>query len=253
MQFERPQTITEYLAMFHHIFGEQDKQYTNDQLVLRLFERVADGEKLARKDYRKKFKVQLPVIFRSLASVVNRHQINLQEALWLKYPGVCTYCFSDFNCTCAAEHPRKMPNKEFELDKKRQYRNGGEQVTLREHWALHKRLYRVQNKRIFPIQISAHITEEVGEISVEFRKKNMRKAAIEMADECSWLFALSVRLWPKIPFDDLIWRVYPYQCNQCHQDVCIGGCEEKTNNADDWTEKYDRLIWTPDGPNARPF
>lgn len=215
---QRPKTLPEYQEMSRHIYGKiNDDNYSSDHLVRRLLEEAALIMELARKDDRESLRAQLPRAFMWHLAVANRLGINLQETLWNKYPGICPYCLREKDCLCGLEHPN-IPNKEETLRRFRRDRNGREPLTLEEHQALHQRLYAMQNNRIFLIQTAAHIAEEAGEVSVEERKGNAAGTMNEMADVLSWIFALATRL--KYNLHDLIWEVFPYECERCKQDAC---------------------------------
>jgi NTP pyrophosphatase (non-canonical NTP hydrolase) len=227
-RFERPKTLTEFQQMFFHIYGKADQKYSDRDLLFRLMEEIASTMELARKDYRDAFKIQLATIFSWYISVANRFGINLQEILWFKYPGACTYCTREANCTCAVEHPQ-VKNKEEIVRRMRRERNGREPISLSEHQALHKRLYGWQNARILPIQVAAHLAEEMGEVCGAYRRGNFEEFRDELADIASWIFALATRLElagepEEFDLARLVWERYPYECWKCHSDVC--NCEE---------------------------
>lgn len=216
----RPQTVAEFQQMFHHIYGEVNgRMYSDDDLIRRFMEEIMLAMELARKDYRKQFETQLPNIFSWSNAVANRLNINLGEVLWEKFPGVCSYCLREADCMCGTEHPA-IPEKEATLRRLRRDRKGREPETLRGHQELHARLYKWQNARILPIQVVAHLAEEVGEVSKDLRHGELSSAGMEMADVLSWIFATATRL-ELLPIDELVWQRFPYECDRCHSDKCM--------------------------------
>lgn len=221
---QRPRSVSEFQRMFAHIYNGINKTwYSDEELIRRLLEVICSLMEPARKDEREGFGVELSHVFSWYNAVANRFNINLTDALWKKYPGVCTYCMRERDCSCAVEHP-EIENKEALLRGLRRDRAGREPLTLRAHQELHARLYGRQNARIFPIQITAHLAEEGGEVSKALRYGNLEDAEEEMADIASWIFALGIRLGLP-PIDELVWKVYPYECPLCHHDQCR--CEVK--------------------------
>lgn len=218
-QLERPRTLAEFQKMFCYIYERADQHYSHTELVARLIEEITAIMELARKDEQERFPEQLARIFSWYCSVANLLGISLQEALWQKYPGVCSYCLREENCICAIEHP-DIPDKEDALRRLRRERHGREPETLRDHQALHHRLYYRQNRRIFPIQTAAHLAEEAGEVSRSFRRGDLEALEGEMADVASWIFALANRVVPSCDLSDAIWRQYPYECEKCRKDQC---------------------------------
>lgn len=220
-KLERPKTLREFLEMNNHIYFETNKKYTDLELICRIGEEAAEIMELARKDRRKDLPKYLARIFSWTCSAVNRLDIDLQEALWHKYPGVCSYCLRDANCMCSVEHP-SIPDKENILRRLRRERHGREPQSLKEHQELHRRLYGKQNERIMLIQTVAHLSEEAGEVSKAFRHKKREELSAELADVVSWIFAGASRL--EIDFEETYWQNYPYECETCRQSVC--DCKE---------------------------
>lgn len=222
LRLNEPKMLSEFQKMSHYIYGKANRRYSDVELLLRLIEEIAVVMELARKDYRDEFQIQIPRIFSWYNAVANRLDINLQDILWHKYPGVCPYCMRDRDCLCGLEHP-DMPDKENILRRLRRERDEREPLSLREHQLFHKRLYGRQNARIMLFQTAAHLVEEAGEVSRAFRHGNREELCDEMADVASWIFALATRL--KLDLHTTFWRRYPYECEKCHYSRCR--CDQK--------------------------
>ena len=231
---ERPKSIEEFQKMFRRIYHELNARYykKNEELIARLNEEITYLMEHARKDRRSAFREQLANIFSWHMAVANRLGIDIQEALWYKYPGVCPYCLREKDCICGTEHP-VVEDKERKLCQLRQEYAGHEPQTIIEHQAFHRRLYGWQHDRELPIIIAAHIVEEGGEVSHAYRHFTMarnpkekdcwrNRAREEMADVFSWMFALANRL--EFDLADAVWEYYPYECVKCHEGPCV--CKE---------------------------
>ena len=215
---ERPRTVREFQKMFQHIYHKTNKQhYTDSDLIRVLMEEISLVMESARKDRRKELLRQLARTFSWFNAVASRFDCDLQEILWYKYPAVCPYCLLEKDCICGTEHP-KIPNKEEALRRLRRDRRGHEPETLHDHQLLHAKLYGWQNDRILLIQTAAHLAEEAGEMSKEFRHKNIDQAKHELADIASWIFALATRL--EINLEDAVWAIFPYECEICKEESC---------------------------------
>lgn len=220
---KRPKTPGEFQAMNEHTYGERNKKfYSDEELVRRLLEESARLLEVARKDYRHMFPLYLADIFSWYNAFANRLGLKLQEALWHKFPGVCSYCLKPEDCECGIEHPLEPEEKAMKLRALRLDRDGRETETLAEHQAFHCRLYGWQHKRELPIMIAAHIVEEAGEVSEAFRHKDMDNVANEMADFLSWIFAFATRAG--LDLGEIMWEFYPYACRKCKEERCA--CEE---------------------------
>lgn len=219
----RPKTVGQFLEMNEYIFGERNKElYSDEALARRLLEESARLLEVARKDYRHVFPRYLADIFSWYNAFANRLGLKLQEALWHKFPGVCSYCLQSQNCIYGIEHPSEPEDIAMKLRALRLDRDGREPQTLVEHQAFHCRLYGWQHKRELPIMIAAHIVEEAGEVSEALRHKDIDNVANEMADFLSWTFAFATRV--DLNLADAMWKFYPYACRKCKEERCV--CKE---------------------------
>lgn len=214
----KPRTAEEFQAMLHHIYGEANKRFGDSDLILRLLEEIAAVMEIARKDERELFPAQLARTCSWWFALTSRLKLDVQEMLWNKYPGVCPYCLKPENCSCGVEHPN-IPKEQKEMALRRlRHEREAEPRTFAGHQALHRKLYFLQNRRILPINTAAHLAEEAGEISKEFRHRNFEALQDEMADAASWMFALANRC--EFDLAEAIWSQYPYECERCRKMVC---------------------------------
>lgn len=219
-RLSRPHTVREFQQMNYHIYGNVNRRYSNFDLIMRLLEEICAVVEIARKDELEELPAQLARTFSWWTAVGTRFGIDLQDALWNKYPDVCPYCLRKENCSCAIEHS-SIPDKERTLRRLRRDR-GAEPKSLAQHQALHRRLYYRQNRRILVIQTAAHLAEEAGEISKEARHHNQEGLSDEMADVASWMFALANRV--EMDLAEEVWRLYPCECEKCGQTICTDSC-----------------------------
>lgn len=218
-QVKRPRTFDEFKEMNAYIFGERnDQKYEDWKLVARMVAEAGKLLKLARKDRRKEFPLQLANTFSWYTAVANRLDIDIHEALWQKYPGVCSYCMRPEDCLCGIDHPLEIEDKEFVLRGLRLDRDGREPKTVSDHQSMHARLYAWQHLRELPITIAAHVVEETIEAEEAFRNEERDNLVEEMADIASWIFAVATRL--EFDFADAMWEYYPYACVECKDAPC---------------------------------
>jgi NTP pyrophosphatase (non-canonical NTP hydrolase) len=217
---EKPKTLYDMQRMNEYIYGERNRaNYTTEQLVARLVEETTHLLELVRKDYRRGFGKKIADVVSWHSAVTNRLKIDIQDAMWEKYPGVCSYCLRPRDCQCGIEHPEEIKDKDFRLRSYRLYRDGREPHTFVEHQALHARLYAWQHKKEFPIIVASHIVEEAGEVSEAFRHEHWEHMEEEMADVLGWAFTLANRM--EIDLSDTIWEYYPYACPDCKAGPCV--------------------------------
>lgn len=216
----KPETVKEFQEMNDRIYTWANKRYSDEHLVLRLLEEICVTSEIARKDILEQMPAQLARIFSWWCAVGNRLKLDLQATLWHKYPAVCPYCIRPKNCSCGIEHPEIL-SKEETLRRLRMERIR-EPKTLVENQLLHNTLYREQNKRLLTIQVVGHLIEEGGEVSREFRHNNIPGLCDEMADVASWMFGIANRR--EFDLAETVWRQYPYECERCHENVCVSKC-----------------------------
>lgn len=233
-RLKKPESVHEFQRMFFHIFGERNEQVykKDDDLIRRLHEQTSRLLKYTRKDRRDSLREELAHVFSWTMAVVNRLDIDMQGALWYKYPGVCPYCLRNKKdkCACGLDHPATLEENAAELRRFRKEFAGREPQTLAEHQELHKCLYLWQHEGDFPITIAAHVSEEAGEVSEAHRFFEYAtsqedkdywwgKICEELSDVLAWCFTLANRL----DFDlaEAVWKTYPYECVKCHEGHCI--------------------------------
>jgi len=229
MERGRPRTVSEFQRMFNLIYFKANEKYDDGDLVRRLVEECSRMIEAARKDCRDEMEMRIPRVYSWHNALATRLHINLDEALWQKFPGACSYCTREKDCICGTEHP-EIENKEGVLRRLCRDTVGRKPETLRGHHQLHDRLYKWQNARILVIQVAAHLAEESGEVSTAHRHftegtSSLKDVGEEMADIVSWLFALTTRL-DLGPFDELVWNRYPFECERCGKEPCRCGNRE---------------------------
>lgn len=224
MDTNRPHTLREFQAMFGHIYDDKNREWYSDQdLVSRQIEIAGLMGEIARKDYRSDVPLQLSSVFSWLCGAANRLHIDLHEALWHKYPGVCSYCLKSENCICKIEHPSRADDHERTLRGHRRDRDNREPITLADHQAFHARLYSHHHKNEILHVMALHLVEEATEVSMAHRHQDMDAVKEEMADVLSRIFALATRL--EFDLANAVWHYYPYECVTCHSQKCV--CKRK--------------------------
>jgi len=205
--------------MNEHIYGPANQRdFPPERIMRRLFRESGFMLEAARKDARLSFGVCLPDTLSWLLAFANSLGINLHEAVWYKYPGVCFACLQPKNCPCGVEQPRDIPDRERRLRGYRRHRTKREPQTLVQEQALQRTLYGRQNERIFLIQTVSHLGEEMGELAEAFDLSDPHEMSLEMADVFSWLCATATRL--DLDLDTLMWQRYSYECPRCHHEIC---------------------------------
>jgi len=220
---KRPKTLEGFQVMNETIYGEKNREFYSDGDLIRCWlEVVPLLSKVVRKDKRDLFETYVADVFSWLNANANRHGLDMQEIMWARFPGVCSYCLEPAKCQCEIDHPQEPPNKAKRLRIFLLDREERDPQTLAEHQYFHRMLYLWHHKGEDPNRIVQHIGEEVAEVSEALRHKDMGNVAKEMADALSWLLTFCNRM--DIELADEMWRIYPYECRKCEEAPCV--CKE---------------------------
>jgi len=178
----------------------------------------------------------LAKIFAWYCALCNRLDLNIDEALWTKYPGVCPRCLSPV-CKCAEPPDEIQPKRLSALALEN---SGRRPKSLREWQIMFAHIYRGPSgkKAVSPSRdrlalVFARMAEELGEVAEALS----RDATIdpdagfvlknELADFGAWIFALANNLHyvdPKahgVTLADIAWDMYPAKCHRCKEFKCV--------------------------------
>jgi NTP pyrophosphatase (non-canonical NTP hydrolase) len=187
--------------------------------------------KNARKEYHDRMLEQIANVYSRLNTVANRLGINLQDALWHKFPGACPYCLRPKNCQCLLNHPREISASDPKLTRLRKMVEKTP-TRLRDHQFLQHKIYFNQNQLFDLRNLSSRLVEETCELSEACRGGDQEAILGEAADVASFIFAIC-NLMNKnrknhecIYIDQLVLAHYPWQCKKCHRNVCCGTCSK---------------------------
>lgn len=232
----KPVTVTDAQLMQDHIYRKANKRFSTRRLISLLYQTATLGVQKNARKYRKALLIeQLPDLVSRAFAVASRLNINIEEALRFKFPGVCSYCLEMEGCRCLFRKSSEVgstPRGRAMLRKLRAKKNEWPE-SFRAHQLLHYKLYSRQHELFDLFYLSARLVEETAEVAEDFDLKKKDLLPLELADVFSWIFALCNRLNMHKPehefiyIDDLYWKQYPYQCKKCHKNVCCGRCGDK--------------------------
>jgi NTP pyrophosphatase (non-canonical NTP hydrolase) len=163
----------------------------------------------------KKLGLNLLISISWLMSITNRLHINVEEAVWQRFPGVCSYCGLQ---PCACEQLK--PTTRVEI-KKRKLLKPKTLKNLQEMFAL---IYPPTNRTLF--EAGVHLAEETGEVSEaihcfwgEHKKEQFERIENEIADWISCLFGVANSA--NIDVAGELAKMYYNNCHVCHQAPCV--------------------------------
>ncbi len=203
--------------MFKSIYDEHNREFYDDKdLLLRINEELSRVDELMRKENLAGVIQYLPRLFAWLVTFANRVDINISEALWEKYPGVCPYCLKKRNCMCITQETKYTAQRP-ELKKIREGRKNVPQ-SLTEWQQLLANIYGKVNKVQMLIQVWLHVSEEIGEICRAFRRRFDNNLREELADATAWILSTATKLG--VDLQQLVLQRYPGCCDVCGKEKC---------------------------------
>lgn len=173
----------------------------------------------------------LAKIFGWYCALANRLDVDIENSLWKKYPGVCPRCQLGV-CGCTA------PLKEIDpiaLNQIAEKNKGQKPRTLRQWQTMLGNIYRgpaVIKPQDRLAVVFSRMAEELGEVAEAIQMDsvidNDVQAVIEneMADLCAWIFALANSLHLVDPemegttLADVTWNLYGGKCHRCMKVPC---------------------------------
>lgn len=158
-----------------------------------LFENIRRISRCVRKENREAIREFVPVFYSCLMAAWDRLGVNIAEALWLKYPGVCPYCLKTEKCACIIAEKSAYIWNDAKFDS---LRNAAEKrpANTAEWQAMFKRIYGNVNS-IEPLTaIWLHFIEEFCELTDELERENAERILEESADVTAWFFSFCTKL-----------------------------------------------------------
>lgn len=222
MPTQKPNTLSEWQAMFKSIYGDVNSNLTLAEIWLHLTEEAGEVARDMRKEDFEALSHDLPDVFAWLCSFANCAGISLDDAVWSKYPGICPYCIKARDCVCISE-----AFQGFESTRLERYRRANPRPASFDQWTeMFKRIYGNVNQVLWRASIGFHLMEEIGEVAKFLRADDHEAYGIEVADVFAWLLAIPMKMKKELGgLDEITWDIYPGVCKRCRQMPCR--CEGK--------------------------
>lgn len=213
---ERPKTIREWQELFGKIYGAANNALSPKEMWLHLMEEAGEVARDMRKEDYRRLSHDLPDIFAWLCTFANRTGIDVEEAVWDKYPRVCPYCLRERHCVCIAEG-----FDFYDSARLASYRSHNNMpVTILDWERMFRDIFGNVNQILSRASVGFHLMEEIGEVASLLRKGEYGKYSREIADVFAWLIAIPMKM-PEIgSLDEMTWNIYPGLCKRCRLEKC---------------------------------
>jgi len=167
-----------------------------------------------RKKDKRKVKVNLIIAFCWTLAIANRLHIDLGNAVWKRFPNLCSYCGKS-PCQCKKIRPKKR--------KKLKIISDGRPSNIREFQQMFDKIYPAGKRTV--IDAGTHLAEEAGETSEaisiylgEHKKSQFKDIENELADWTSTMFGLANSA--KFNIDNELEKNFKNGCHVCKRTPC---------------------------------
>lgn len=197
--------------MLNEIYGKRNRHmYSSTDLLLHVFEEASAVAEEARKEDADKIKYPTVRLFAWLVAFCNQEGLNIAEATFSKYHGLCPYCGRKKNCICISTEAKPAVWFKDPSAKK--------PVRCSEWQEMFSRIYGNVNKVAGREKAWDHVLEELGELSRAYRLNRKKDMRAELADTFAWFIAFCNHL--HIDLFEWVMRVYDHQCDVCKKEKC---------------------------------
>lgn len=216
VNFPKDGSVSKFQEVIKEIYGVSDDRLFSLSDLLSNQERFTmRALKGIRKNDDGKLRMNLLIATSWLMAVANRFHIDLEIALWKRFPQVCSYCGKS-PCNCRKVKPIKRIKIPHRLVLKPK--------TLAEFQKMFSKIYPPTN-RTLP-EAGVHLSEEMGELSeavhhfIGQHKSNLFQNIMdEMADYFSCIFGVANSA--SIDISASLNKMYNNNCHVCHQSPCL--------------------------------
>lgn len=216
VSFKSTQSLSQFQAAIQQIYGlPDDRLYSIWDLLTQQQRFTMRALKGVRKNDPKKIRLNLLIGLSWAMAVANRLHIDIENELWERFPGVCSYCTNQ-PCVCKQLKPvhRKRPKK---ITEKRPR-------SLPDVQIMFGKIYPAESRSV--ADAGVHLAEEMGEVSEavhnylgQHTRELFDEIAVELADYLSCVFGLANSV--KLDVAKELARLYVRNCHVCHQAPCV--------------------------------
>lgn len=213
--FKKNQSIADFQLFNHTVYGRvDDRLYSTWDLLTQGHRFATRALKGIRKNDRKKIRENLTISFSWLMAIANRFHVDVEEAVWRRFPMLCSYC-GKRPCSCKKEKSLKR--------KKILINHALRPKTLNEFQKMFEMIYPTRSRTLE--HAGVHLAEEMGEMTEAVHNflgqhKQIQLDAIknEIADYVSCVFGVANSA--NIDFAKELAKTFNNNCHVCHKIPC---------------------------------
>lgn len=214
-KFLKTQSLREFQKFIGDVYSlPDDRLFSIEDLLTHQERFTMRALKGIRKRDAKKLRENLVIAFSWLMSVVNRLHIDLDDAVWRRFPFLCSYC-AKLPCRCKVIKPKKR----VKITRKNSLRP----ATLPGYQKMFSMIYPPESRELHDAGV--HLAEEMGEVSEavhafmgEHKARQIEDATQELADYVSCF--LGVANSAGIDISRELEKIFFKNCHVCHMAPC---------------------------------
>ena len=214
--FKSSDTLSDFQKFIYDIYAtSDDRLYSIWDLLVQQQRFTMRALKGIRKGDIEKTKYNLLISFSWLVAIANRLHIDLEEEVWRRFPGVCSYCGYK-PCVCKSIKPKTRLKLKVNNDQK--------PTTLAASQKLFNEIYPAGNRTLS--EVGVHLAEEMGEVSEavhnylgQHLEKQFDEIRLEVADYVSCVFGLANSAGLDISQE--LAKIFDNNCHVCHKAPCL--------------------------------
>ncbi len=216
ISFGKNQSIFEFQKLISEIYALPDDTLFSIHDLLSNTQRFSMRSlKGIRKGNKEKIKNNLVISFSWLTAIANRLHIDLEKAVWERFPQVCSYCA---HCPCVCKKEKIIKRIKITV------KSSNKPTTIDQFQKMFNKIYPSNTRSLSDAGI--HLAEETGEISEsinlflgEHKSKQFEYITQELADWASCMFGVANSA--DINISKELVAVYKKNCHACHKASCV--------------------------------
>lgn len=211
----RDTTIREYQDFVRHVYGKpNDMHFDLFDMVSNVQRFAMRGLKGIRMGDREKTRKNLLISLSWFISTMNRLHIDIEDAVWNRYPYLCSYCAS-CPCSCGKDKPEERMNVPVDGSKR--------PAKLKDFQAMFQMIYPADKRTLN--KAGVHMAEEVGEFSealLAYRGDHRREYFENVILEAADLFSHYLCVFNSLGFDIAgeLAGMFRENCHECGKAPC---------------------------------
>ena len=208
-------SIKEYQDFVKHTYKKPNDMHFDLNDMLSNVQRFAmRGLKGIRNGNKEKSRLNFIISLSWFMSTMNRLHIDIEDAMWKRFPYLCSYCAS---CPCSCSDNKWETRKDVSIDDAKRPGN------MKDFQVMFDKVYPSSNRDIY--KAGVHMAEEVGELSEAIlayrgshKEDDFDKVILESADLLSHYFCVFNSLDMDIAHE--ISNVFDDNCHICNKMPC---------------------------------